>query len=133
MKTKTGLSTHIRASFTHDFCASESCADCHDMLGAFLGGERSGNRKEDRRFFFFLNKGATPLSFFFSRVIFFSLSLSVEKKLDGLSISIMEAAAPSSAVSAANEALQRNDADYFSSLPQPEIEKICKSADEDGR
>lgn len=45
----------------------------------------------------------------------------------------MEPAAPSSAVSAATEALQRNDADYFSSLPQPEIEKICKSVDEDGR
>ena len=34
---KTSSHTHIRASFTHDFCASESCADCHDMLGAFLG------------------------------------------------------------------------------------------------
>ena len=47
----------------------------------------------------------------------------------------MEAAVatPSSAVSAANEALQRNDAAYFSSLSHPEIEKICKSADEDGR
>ena len=45
----------------------------------------------------------------------------------------MEPVPPSSAVSAANEALQRNDADYFSSLSQPDIENICKSADEDGR
>jgi hypothetical protein len=39
----------------------------------------------------------------------------------------------SSAVSAASEALNRNDAAYFTSLPQSDIEKICKSADEDGR
>ena len=45
----------------------------------------------------------------------------------------MDPVPPSSAVSAANEALQRNDADYFSSLSQPDIENICKSADEDGR
>ena len=63
--------------------------------------------------------------------MFLFSSLSVVDQLD--IESPMEPAAPSSAVSAANEALQRNDADYFSSLSQPEIEKICKSADEDGR
>ena len=41
--------------------------------------------------------------------------------------------AASSSVSAASEALQRNDAAYFASLAQNEIEKICTSADEDGR
>ena len=41
LKKETELVTHIRASFTHDFCASESCADCHDMLG-----ERSLGREE---------------------------------------------------------------------------------------
>ena len=70
---------------------------------------------------------------FLESVFFFLLSVDDSKRLVRFPQNDMEPVPPSSAVSAANEALQRNDADYFSSLSQSDIEKICKSADEDGR
>ena len=122
---KPALHTHISASFTQAFWASESCADCHDMLwGAWKWEEKEEKRREER---------VTTMS-----LLCFFLSVEEEvnrdrgrKNHNSERSSLVPMA--SSAVSAANEALQANNASYFSSLSDLEVEKICTSADEDGR
>ena len=94
--------------------------------------EREGGKPQERRKRERVSEWerAMPLSFFFFIKV---ISLLSTRTIPSSMEAPPSAAPPSSAVSAANEALQRNDAAYFSSLSQADVEKICSSADEDGR